>query len=388
MMSQARVMIVEDNTTVAKDLNGCLDDLGYEVTSLQVSGEEAVEAAGIEMPDIVMMDIHLRDAMNGLTAAELIHNKYAIPVVFLSAYSDRNLLAKAKTVGAFGYLVKPFEERELFATIEMALYKANSEKKQQQMEAHLSQMQKMDGLRLMAGSIAHNFNNLLQVPLGYNEILMEELPVDSPSRKLIQESNTSLIRAAKISQLMLLFVGQGKGMIKDLDLVDELQKTVVFFGETLSELHTLKVDPVATPVNISGDPKQIRMVIDVLLVNATEAIGDEPGEIIISTRVIPNTESWLKKTFPYFEFSSDQYIMVEITDNGCGMDEPTRQKIFDPFFSTKFTGRGLGMASALGIIQGHEGTITVESKPGEGSTIKLLFPVTLENTVPQSPHPL
>jgi len=127
-MDNVKVMIVEDNTTVAKDLSECIIDLDYEVTSIQASGEESIEQAELEQPDIVIMDINLRDEMDGVEAADQIHSKFGIPVVFLSAYSDKGLLKRAREVGSFGYLIKPFEEREIYATLEMALYKAKAEK--------------------------------------------------------------------------------------------------------------------------------------------------------------------------------------------------------------------------------------------------------------------
>jgi len=380
-MTPTRVMIVEDNTTVAKDLRGCLIDLGYEVTSIQVSGEEAVENAGLENPDIIMMDIHLRDKMTGLTAAELIFNQFKIPIVFLSAYSDNKLLEKAKQVGAFGYLVKPFEERELFASIEMAIYKAKSENKQRKLEAHLAQMQKLEGFRLMAGSIAHNFNNILQVPLGLNELLLDELPAGSPNRELVETSISHLERAANISRLMIQFVGHGKGVKQEVNLTDQLPRTAEKFRNTLPEQHTLREELTNDSAIILGDSKQIQEMTQSLLINATEAIGNAPGEIVISSRIVPNTEPSLEATFSHFEFAHENYLNINVRDTGCGMDEVTKEKIFDPFFTTKFTGRGLGMASALGIIQGHDGSIEVESRPGEGSVIKLIIPIIDEKSL-------
>ena len=117
-MSTAKVMIVEDNTTVAKDLHGCLLELGYEVTSIQVSGEEAIEKARFENPDIAIMDIHLRDKMNGLEAAELIHEELGIPIVILSAFDDKALLEKAKKVIAAGQVIqRNLETADLTGTI-------------------------------------------------------------------------------------------------------------------------------------------------------------------------------------------------------------------------------------------------------------------------------
>ncbi len=131
-MDKTQVMIVEDNAVVAEDCHDSLMDLGYCVSSIVASGEEAVEKAEKEQPEIVLMDIHLRDKMDGIEAAKQMYKHFGIPVVFLSAYSDKDLLKRAGHIGAFGYLIKPFSENELNSTIEIALYKAKMEKKQAQ----------------------------------------------------------------------------------------------------------------------------------------------------------------------------------------------------------------------------------------------------------------
>ncbi len=102
MMESRKVMIVEDKAMVAEDCRDCLESLGYYVTSIMASGEESVEKAEAERPDVVLMDIHLRDEMDGIEAAEQINSRFGIPVVFLSAYRDSGLLDRAKRVGSFG----------------------------------------------------------------------------------------------------------------------------------------------------------------------------------------------------------------------------------------------------------------------------------------------
>lgn len=121
------IMIVEDEAIVAIALKVSLEEMGYSVSGIVATGEKAVEKAGMDRPDVVLMDICLRERMDGIEAAELIASRYGCPVIFLSAYADYELLERAKKAGPFGYLVKPFDNHELNATIEMALHKVKIE---------------------------------------------------------------------------------------------------------------------------------------------------------------------------------------------------------------------------------------------------------------------
>ncbi|OQY11572.1 MAG: hypothetical protein B6I31_04650 [Desulfobacteraceae bacterium 4572_19] len=204
-MKPAKVMIVEDNTTIATDCSECLLSLGYKITSIQASGEEAIIKAQTELPDVVLMDIHLRDNMDGITAAEQIYNQFQIPVVFLSAYGDRELLERAKKVGSFGYLIKPFEERELYVTLEMALYKAKTEKKQKQMESQIQLLQKMESIGTLAGGLAHDFNNLLYIVLGNINLAEDNLQNGNMALENLKEAGEICLQAKELTKKLLVF---------------------------------------------------------------------------------------------------------------------------------------------------------------------------------------
>ena len=137
-MDEAHILIVEDERIVARDLAGTLEKLGYAVSGVVASGEDAVEHATRERPDLVLMDIVLAGEMNGVDAAMAIRNQLDIPVIYLTAYADDATLQKAKVTEPFGYLIKPFEERELHTSIEMALYKHGMERKLRLSERWLS----------------------------------------------------------------------------------------------------------------------------------------------------------------------------------------------------------------------------------------------------------
>ncbi len=150
-MSPSRVMIVDDEPAVAIDLCDCLTDMGHVVVSVEASGEDAIEEAGRKRPDVVLMDIHLRDDMDGIESARRIHDRFGIPVVFLSAYSDPELLDRAKQVGSFAYLVKPFSEREVCAAIEMAVYRSEAEKEREALIVELNDA--LEQVRTLRGII-------------------------------------------------------------------------------------------------------------------------------------------------------------------------------------------------------------------------------------------
>jgi len=122
-MANERILVVEDNAVIAENIKMALTDLGYSVPSLVSSGEKAIERAGVVSPDLILMDIHLAGEIDGVEAADHIKASTDIPVIYLTAYADEELLARAKTTEPYGYLLKPFHDHELHATIQIALYK-------------------------------------------------------------------------------------------------------------------------------------------------------------------------------------------------------------------------------------------------------------------------
>lgn len=122
-MAKTSILVVEDEAIVAKDIQNSLKKLGYNVPSVEKTGEEAIEAAGTYRPDLVLMDIMLKGLISGIEAADQIKRRYEIPVIFLTAYADESTLSKAKVTEPYGYIIKPFKEIDLHTSIEMALYK-------------------------------------------------------------------------------------------------------------------------------------------------------------------------------------------------------------------------------------------------------------------------
>lgn len=375
-MPPKKIMIVEDNTTVAEDIRECLEGLGYQISAVAASGEDAIERAGLDRPDATLMDIHLRGAMDGIEAANYIFTRLNIPVVFLSAFSDRKLLERAKRVGSFGYLVKPFEERELYAMLEMTLYKAEVEKERQRMEARSGQLQKMEAIGRMAGGVAHHFNNMLAVVLGNLEMAENGLLTGTEVSEELAAARQAAHRAAAMSQLMLTFLGQQPGETRPLDLSEMAAGQLQVFHNDWVQGIVLE-DHLASPGPVvQADATQLKHVLQTLVENARESIEiPSGGRVSILTADADASDISPENCFPLdWQATDDCYACIGVTDTGRGMDATTISSIFDPFFTDKFTGRGLGLPVSLGIIRAHKGCITVDSTPGQGSTFRVYLP--------------
>ncbi len=239
----------------------------------------------------------------------------------------------------------------------------------------LLHVQKLESLGVMAGGIAHDFNNLLQVVLGNLELALTDLPPDLKVRKSILNAIKAADRSAELSGQMLTYSGSSFYLPKDIHLDELLNKSRNLFKLGVPKNVTLNIDVSKTVPHIKGDVDQIQRVITNLLTNSSESIGDSGGAITIRTGVMDCDEMYLSRSRPVEHSRPGRFVFLEVTDTGCGMNAETQHKIFDPFFSTKFWGRGLGMAEVIGVVTGHRGSIIVDSEVGKGTTVRVLFPV-------------
>ena len=243
------------------------------------------------------------------------------------------------------------------------------------MERHLLHLQKLESLGTMSGGIAHDFNNLLMAVLGNLELSLMKLPPDSPVCNLLNQAVNAAERAARLSGMMLAYSGKGVYSITEQNLTGLIEKNITMLTAAISKsiMFDLKLDRSLPP--IMADADQIRQVLMNLIINASEAIGNSNGSITLSTGVQEFDQKVLNSGRLEEKPAAGRYVWMKVSDSGCGMDAVTRDRLFDPFFTTKFTGRGLGMSAAQGIIRAHKGAILVESSPGVGTTIRVLFPI-------------
>jgi hypothetical protein len=240
-------------------------------------------------------------------------------------------------------------------------------------EEHLRQAQKLESIGMLAGGIAHDFNNLLVGVIGNASLAQDLLPPGSPAGELLDAVVKTGEQAAHLTRQMLAYAGKGRFVVEPLNLSDLLPEMTGLVQPSISKKIALHLELDSDLPPIEADRGQMQQVFMNLVLNAAEAIDSDTGMISVKTGVQDVDEPYIRRNLET-ELSPGRYVLLEVRDTGSGMDDATRARIFDPFFSTKFQGRGLGLAAVAGIVRGHKGAISVSSVPGKGACFTVLFP--------------
>ncbi|HET6428126.1 MAG TPA: CHASE domain-containing protein [Phycisphaerae bacterium] len=249
-----------------------------------------------------------------------------------------------------------------------------AEEDRRQLEAQVQHAQKLESLGVLAGGIAHDFNNMLVAILGNADLALMDIGEYSPARRSVEEIKRASIRASELTNQMLAYSGRGRFVVERVDLNELIREMGQLLKVSISKQAELKFQLAEALPAVEADLTQIRQVVLNLITNASDALSETAGTITVRTRAIDADRRMLSETYLGEGLPEGQYVLMEVIDTGCGMDEQTLERIFDPFFSTKFTGRGLGLAAVLGIVRGHRGTIRVRSRPGKGTAFSILLP--------------
>jgi signal transduction histidine kinase len=241
-------------------------------------------------------------------------------------------------------------------------------------ERRLRESQKLESLGLLAGGVAHDFNNLLVGVIGNASLAQDILPPDHPVAELLTAVLKTGEQAAHLTRQMLAYSGKGKFLVEALDLSALIPDMSGLVRPSIPKKAVLQLDLGEDLPPIQADRGQVQQVFMNLVLNAAEAIGSHEGLITVKTGVESVNARYIRQHPEAAGIQPGKYVTLEVSDNGCGMDEATKARIFDPFFTTKFTGRGLGLAAVAGIVRGHKGAIVVGSAPGKGSCFTVLFP--------------
>ncbi|HUI79866.1 MAG TPA: response regulator [Bryobacteraceae bacterium] len=261
------------------------------------------------------------------------------------------------------------------ATLDGVVLMAADISERKALETQIQQTQRLESLGVLAGGIAHDFNNLLTGVIGNASLLQERLPAgsrDAASVRSLLEAGEAM---AKLTAQMLAYSGRGRFFIEALDLSQQVTQITSLIQASIPKNVRLRLLLEKDLPRVDADASQLQQVIMNLVINAAEAIGEDNGTVEVSTFLRTVGAAELEANVTRQPIAPGDYVAMVVRDTGAGMEESTMARIFDPFYTTKFAGRGLGLSAVLGIIRGHRGALMLESQPGKGTTFRVFFPV-------------
>jgi PAS domain S-box-containing protein len=264
-----------------------------------------------------------------------------------------------------GFGVSALREREK---------RRKAETERMAMEERVRQTQRMESLELLAGGVAHDFNNLLTSILVNLDLAQATLAQNPSAQERLRLATEASRRSAQLCHQMLTFAGKGSGAFSAVDMNRAISGMTRLLSAAIPKNIRLILDlsPQARPMMADG--AQISQALMNLITNAAQAIGSAMGAVTIRTREVQCAMGLDGAIFEPPDLAEGPCLLIEVADNGPGMDAATAQKAFDPFFTTKPAGKGLGLAVVLGIIKSHGGAISLQSSPGRGATFRMMFP--------------
>jgi signal transduction histidine kinase len=380
-MPTAKILVVEDEQLVADDLREILESLEYTVTALLASGEEAVQQVEMNLPDLILMDIHLAGEMDGIQAAEQIQARFSVPIVYLTAYADRTTLDRVKATYPFGYIVKPFNESMLSTTIEVALSRHQIESNirnalttietvKQEAEA---QVQSKSELLSM---VSHELRNPLAMIRFAAEILHQQGEQISPDRRhyFLEQIQMAADSLNYLLEDVLTLERTGSEYLEcfpmPIEMVEFCQEQLETLRLGMGEAYTLSLSSQADRCSVLLDAKLLWHLLNNLLSNA---IKYSPQGGSVELRL-----SW-----------SEQTVCLEVQDQGIGIPTEAQTRLFEPFYRAenvgKIPGTGLGLAIVQQCVRLQGGQIEVESTIAHGTTFRVTLPRKLECPIDTNP---
>ncbi len=374
-MADTRILIVEDEDIVASEIQSVLTYLGYSLIERAVSGEEAIANVENCLPDLVLMDIMLQGEIDGIQTAKLIHKRWDLPIVYLTAHDDESTLQQAKVSDPFGYILKPFKQRELHIAIEMALYRHRTEQRLRDLNRQLQEASRHKSDFL--ANMSHELRTPLNAMIGYTSLTLNAVKDSLPPEHL-----QNLTRAEQAARVLLQLIndvldfskieaGRLETFIEDIDLNELLEDVVItaeglLSGKTVTLIEEFPPDLPA----IESDYTRLKQILDNLVGNAIKFT--EQGHVTLRAQVLDGGDAT----------GDADMIEIRIEDTGCGILPEVLKHIFELFrqadgsIKKKFSGTGLGLAISKRLSEMLGISIAVTSQREQGTSFRLRVPVT------------
>ncbi|HMA92684.1 MAG TPA: ATP-binding protein [Polyangiaceae bacterium] len=259
-----------------------------------------------------------------------------------------------------------------------------SERKQREFQQQLQRGQALQSLAVLAGGVAHDFNNLLSGVIGNAEFALRRVPNSAPREltQCLEEIRGFANEATQLSRQMLAYAGRRSLSVMPIDTNLEVREALRLLHATIEAQAVLTLEMQEGLPTVKADRLQLRQVVTNLVLNALDAMAPERGQLSIRTRSLEMGSQELSLIVGSEELPAGTYVEIAVEDTGIGIPTELKDRIFEPFFSTKSPGRGMGLAASLGIVRAHHGAIDVSSEPGKGSTFRVLLPLAQEIGTP------
>ncbi len=339
-------------------------------------GYSELELLSMTIQDVTLEDDwHLSEAI-----LEQVSTGARGPFIHEKRYTTKSGEIVWGRVNLFVVDLEDGRDRGLVAHIQDVTVLRATEEDRRVLAARVQQSQKLESLGALAGGIAHDFNNLLVAIIGNAGLARMKLGASSQADRNLRDIESASNRAAELTQQMLAYSGGGSFLVEPVDVGDVIGGIKDLLEVATRRSTTLELRLAADLPAFDADATQVRQLLLNLVTNAAEAVGDDGGQVTITTGVILADRDALARTYVDDELPSGRYVYVEVQDDGGGMSPDVRMRAFEPFFTTKRAGRGLGLAASLGIVRSHRGAIQIESDEGnEGTRVRVLFPTSQES---------
>jgi two-component system, cell cycle sensor histidine kinase and response regulator CckA len=371
MTTPLNILLVEDSADDADLHIAELRRAGFDPKWRRVQTEPDFLAELKKSPDIILSDYSMPQ-FNGLRAAELLRQSgMDIPFILISGTVGEDVAVEAMKHGATDYLLKDRIAR-LGQAVERALREIQERAERKRLETQFIEAQKMEVVGHLASGVAHDFNNILGVIIGYSDLMMPELAAESLSHKCADEIRQAAERAVALTRQLLLFSRKQKVQATVLDLNGVIEGMDKMLRRLIDENVELTIIPGKEIMRIKADSGLVGQLLMNLAVNARDALPNG-GKLIIETSSITLDENY---TRAHAGMIPGNYVMLAVTDTGIGMTDEVKAHLFEAFFTTKPKGKGtgLGLATCQTIVKQCGGCIEVQSELGKGTTFKIYFP--------------
>ncbi len=369
--SEARYRHLFDNAPVGYheiDRRGLLTHVN--ATELKMLGYSEEEMVGRPIWDFVLQREEVRDALERQLASGAVPDA-SFEWTFVRRGGGRVPML-VKSYAMFG---EPGRIRGIRSALQDITEQKKSDAERARFAARMSEIQKLESIGLLAGGIAHDFNNLLMGIQGNVELALMKMPTDAPPFSYLQDIRAACRRAAELTSQLLAYAGKGKYLVQSVNLA-ELIRGMLQLLKTLAGHHAeVQFNLEDGAPCVEADASQLRQVVMNLITNSVEAMQNKHGAIQVALRGMDIAPGYVPSKYcQNHTLPPGRYAELTVQDNGCGIDPEGMQRLFEPFYTTKFMGRGLGLAAVLGIVRNHGGDIKVASRSGQGAEFRIVLP--------------